>query len=94
MHIDEWIDRVDDVPEEENYPTFFFMLYRLNEVLKERWRPIIEKYKLFCTYKNKRYRVTGCSRLGDVWLDNNFNATHGYKHRVDVLECSNWSDKP
>lgn len=63
-------------------------------------RPAIEKLrmpnerKLFATWKGKRYRVTGCSRMGGVWLHSNFEEDTTYEHRVDVDECSDWSEKP
>lgn len=91
-HIDDWIDRV-RLEEAERYPTFFFMLHRLDAVHKSMWEPWIKQYKLFCTWKGKRYRVTGCSRLGDVWLTPDFKQDCGYTERVDVAECSDWRDR-
>lgn len=52
----------------------------------------MEDYKLFCMYKGERYRCTGASRMGDVWLHSDFSQDTGYEHRVDVEECSDWSD--
>lgn len=63
-------------------------------------RPAIEKLrrpvegKLFATYQGKRYRVTGCSRLGDVWLHSDFAEDCRYEHRVDVDACSDWRPVP
>jgi len=48
-------------------------------------------FRLFCTYGQKRYRVTGASRLGDVWLTENPQRTYGYELRVYVDDLSNWS---
>ena len=92
-HIDEWIDDYGSHDAKRVYAQWFFMLARLPAIDKMRFQKFIGKYKLFCTYKNKRYRVTGASRLGDVWLTSNFSQDTGYEHRVNVDDCSNWSDK-
>jgi hypothetical protein len=49
-------------------------------------------YKLFCDYRGERYRVTGASRLGDVWLRKNHSLDYGYDEngRVNITECSNF----
>lgn len=40
---------------------------------------------LYCTYENNRYRVTGCSRLGDVWLKNlSIKSSSHHDLRVDI----------
>lgn len=90
MHIDNFIDSMDS---NNSYAKWFFMLHRLPSVLQAEFSDWIEPYKLFCTYKDKTYRVTGCSRLGDVWLTSDMERETGYELRVDVEECSNWSDK-
>ena len=53
--------------------------------------PIMKHHKLFCIYKEKKYRVTGCSTMGDIWLHTNFDKDHGYTNRVDIELCSVWS---
>ena len=50
--------------------------------------------KLFATFQGKRYRVTGCSRLGDVWLHADLKEDTTYQLRVDVDACSDWSEAP
>jgi hypothetical protein len=63
-------------------------------------RPAIDRLrkpnneKLFATWKGLRYRVIGCSRLGDVWITADFTRENGYDHRVEVTELSAWSEKP
>jgi hypothetical protein len=54
----------------------------------------MELFKLFCTYKDERYRVTGASRMGDIWLAKDFNRDVGYDLRVDLDECSGWTPTP
>ena len=45
---------------------------------------------LTCEYNGQKYRCTGASRLGDIWLTKNINQSVGYQLRVNVDECSNW----
>lgn len=93
-HVDEFIDD----HQQDAYARWFFMLHRLSAVLQADFREYIAGYQLYCTYgegaEAKRYRVAGCSRLGDVWLTANFNQDVGYQHRVGVQACSQWSSKP
>ena len=91
MHVDEFIDGHFN---EEKYARWCFLLFRLPAVLQADFREFTKKYKLFCTYNAVRFRVTGASRLGDIWLTSDFNQDTGYEHRVDLSECSEWGDKP
>ena len=52
-----------------------------------RW---LDDNPLFCTYEGQTYRVTGASRLGDVWLTLDLCKNQGYEKRVDVADCSDW----
>ncbi len=88
MHIDDFIDD----PASDRYAREWFALFR---------RPAIDKLrdpnptKLFCTFRGKRWRVMGCSRLGDVWLNvTTHEPEYGYLLREDVDECSEWSSTP
>lgn len=90
MHVDDFIDNYGN---EEKYARWFFMLHRFPAINQSEFNEFISKYKLFCIYEGNKYRVTGCSRLGDVWLAKDFNRQCGYDLRVDVDKCSNWSDK-
>lgn len=88
MHIDDWIDD----KKNDAYARDWFEKFR---------RPAMDKLKepddrlLFCTYDGKRFRVMGCSRLGDVWLnETTHTGEYGYKLRVDVDGCSEWSKAP
>lgn len=90
-HIDDWI-RTIGIGKPEEYAKFFFMLARLPAWMQIAFYPWTKQFKLFCTYDGSRYRVTGASRLGDVWLTNDLNSEEGYDLRVDVAKCSGWSD--
>nr|DAX35485.1 MAG TPA: hypothetical protein [Caudoviricetes sp.] len=50
----------------------------------------IHSNKLFADYKGEKYRVVGLSRLGDVWLTNNFESTQ-YTKRVSITNLSHFS---
>ncbi len=92
VHVDEFIlDANTDV-----YASWFFLLNRLSATEKDKFEDYISKYKLFCTYQNKRHRVTGASRMGDVWLveDLKHKSTHAYDLRVDIALCTEFSENP
>lgn len=86
MHIDDWLDDEATGPE------------GIKEWLEHYRKPAVYKdygwlrgRQLFCTYKDgKRYRCTGCSRMGDVWLTENFSIENGYDLRVDIADCTDW----
>ena len=92
-HIDEWVEDhiYGEATKEEKYAVAFFFLKGMDAVSNQAIAPILDQHKLFCTYENQTYRVTGCSRLGDVWIHTNMDASHGYTNRVDIDKCSNWS---
>lgn len=52
---------------------------------------VMKNNKLFCTWNGRRMRVTGCSRMGDIWLSRDFKQTGGYQERVEYSECSEWN---
>jgi hypothetical protein len=83
-HVDDFIDD----PNSDRYAASWFEAFR-----RPAWDKLKEpdERKLFATYKCRRYRVTGCSRLGDVWLHTNVNEDMRYEHRVDVDACTDWA---
>ena len=89
-HVDEFID---GNFREDRYARWVLNHFRLPAVLKMDFDEFMADKKLFCVYNNEKYRVTGASRLGDIWLARDFNRTRGYDLRVDLAECSVWSDK-
>jgi hypothetical protein len=90
-HVDDWID---NYSHEENYARFVLFHMRLNAVFQSYFRPWMKQFKLFCTYQGERYRVTGASRMGDVWLARNFERENGYDLRANIDDCLEWGDKP
>ena len=95
IHVDDWVDRFDTGKQSagEKYARWFFFLHRLAAVYQSDWRRWINQFKLFCTYQGQRYRVTGASRMGDIWLARDPLREVGYDKRVYLNECSEWSDQ-
>lgn len=87
-HVDDFIDTSFSG---HRYARWFFFLHRLAAVYAIDWEEFISQYLLFCTYQGTRWRVTGASRFGDIWLAKDFNRTMGYDKRVNLAECSEWS---
>ena len=89
-HIDDFIDYATDRSLEVRYARFVLNYFRMPAMLKNDFAPWMKQFPLFCTYNGQRYRVTGASRLGDVWLAEDHNRETGYDHRVIYTECSDW----
>jgi hypothetical protein len=89
VHVDSFIDD----PTQDAYARWMFMHFRLPAWQKASFEPFIKERKLFCTYEGKRFRVTGASTMGDVWLVRDFKRDHGYDLRVVVYDCKDWSPR-
>lgn len=90
MHVDDFIDRFRTGPD-ETYARWFFHLQRLPAALKIDFKEWIDQYRLYCRYEGNLYRVTGCSRYGDVWLTSDLEKSVGYELRVNLINCSEWT---
>lgn len=98
VHVDDFIDNY----REPAYARFVLNYFRLNAVCMNAFWPFMEEHKLFCTYKDTigegkqagRYRVTGASRMGDIWLSFDYKREVGYELRVNVADCHEWSGQP
>ncbi len=88
MHVDEFIDD----PDTDIYASWFLNMKRLNASLQIKFERIIGEYKLFCDYKGKQYRVTGASRLGDIWIVENHDQVNGYDLRVNIEACGGFTN--
>ena len=90
MHIYEWLDT--EKTDENEKKVFEFLDFRTRE---EYWqmknKHLAPKFDVFCIYENKKYKITGASRMGDVWLSKDFNRELGYDLRVDIDNCSTFS---
>lgn len=90
QHVDHFIDD----PTKDAYARWMLMHFRLPGFQRIAFGPFIRDRKLFCTYETKRFRVTGASTMGDVWLVRDYTRDHGYDLRVSVADCSAWSAQP
>lgn len=94
-HVDEWLEyAVMDADEGTRYAAFYLHHRRLSAVAQTAFRPYLGALKLFCAYQGERYRCTGASRLGDVWLAKDHGRETGYDLRVNVDDCSAWGREP
>ena len=93
MHIDEWLNEriMTQINDDEKYAVAFFFLVGMSAVDTWTIAPIMKHHKLFCTYLDKVYRVTGSSTMGDIWLHSDYSKDSGYELRVDIEECSSFS---
>lgn len=87
-HVDEFID---DCFSEDKYARFVLNYFRLPAVLKLDFAEFMEQFVLFCTYKGERFRCTGASRLGGIWLHSDFDVNIGYEKRVNIDDVTDWS---
>ena len=97
-HIDEWLDRP-SMPSDrgECYAKFVLNQMRMPAWAQTAFNEWTSSFKLFCTYGGKVYRVTGASRMGDVWLkslpanhEDDKLEVYGYDMRVNIVDCGNW----
>lgn len=81
-------------PEEElgdyNYARYVLSTFNVPASLSVDIVDYVHKNKLFAVYEGKKYRVVGLSRLGDVWLTDDFDSTQ-YTERVCVTDLSHFS---
>ena len=77
------------------YPHFLFTYWRSPATTKMLHAPFMNQFKLFVDFEGQTWRVTGASRMGDIWLAKDFNRVHGYDRRVNPnFELfTNWRDK-
>ena len=94
-HVDDFVDFGTKLSNTEDKgeikARWFLMLKRMPAILQAAFMDKLkEAGPLFCEYEGKEYRVTGGSRMGDVWLTADVEQETGYDLRVDVSKCSNW----
>ena len=103
--VDDFIDDYTKDSEPERYARLFFHLHRLPESLWIAFETWLSTYELYFTHGGKRWRVTGCSSLGDIYFKAPEDAPPGSKPEAwrgpyydergaFPAECSDWSSKP
>lgn len=92
-HVDDFIDNNIG---NETYARFMLNFFRMPAILNMDFGKFLQEKKLFATFEGQRYRVTGASRMGDVWLRKDFERSDGYDERLRVMvdELSDWSPTP
>lgn len=64
--------------------------FRAEPLIKTAFHEMIKLQTLFCTYKEKKYKVVGATWSGKIWLSSDYNAEFGYELAVFVDDCSDW----
>lgn len=96
--VDEWLDKslfkCAGNPELA-YVHFFFTLHRFPAAEQSIHHPFTQQFELYADYENATWRVTGASRMGDVYLACDPKREMGYDRRVtlDFSKFSNWRAK-
>lgn len=90
LHVDDFIAD----PRSDAYAAWVLDHFRKPALQRARFDAFMRDRLLFCDFEGKRYRVTGASRMGDVWLTLNFKEDTRYELRVDIAKCTAWGSKP
>ena len=94
-HVDDFIDygyMSSKEPANITYARWVLNYFRMPAILHNDFNKFMKDSLLFCSYEGVRYRVTGASRMGDVWLTADFEQETGYQLRVDLNNCTEWSE--
>lgn len=96
MHVYEWLENFnkEECKDEALLKLWEFLDFRTRDTMWQ-WKNkhLKPTYKLFCKFKDKKYKINGASRLGDMWLSKDYNSTEGYDLRVDISDCRNFTFK-
>ena len=94
-HIDEWLEEpILNKDERLAYAKFVLCYFRYARWKQEAFKEYMDKFKLFCTHRDMRYRVTGADKSGKIKLSEDLESESGFKLWADVDQCSNWSNRP
>lgn len=86
------IDRVR--PTNHAYARMMFALFTESAGFRMDCKEEFAHMKLFTEYEGKCYRVTGASRLGDVFLHSNHEIDEGYVTRVSYVDLKRFEKSP
>lgn len=88
MHIYDWLEEPPKNEEEKKLKEFLDFKTRTASYQFKNEPP---KLKCFCIYKGEKYKFTGASSMGDVWLAKDFDRVNGYDKRVSIEDCSDFT---
>jgi len=98
LNLDEWLDRPSALMGDPvlSYVHFWLHIARLPAWQSALYRQVMAEHKLYVTYAGHRYRVTGASRYGDIWLARDLDRTSGYDLRIpfSLVTLTNWGPTP
>lgn len=88
VHVDEFVED----HKQNAYARWMLHHFRLMAALQIDFAQFLSGAKLFCSYEGTRWRVTGASRFGDIYLTSDFDQDYGYQKRgVFASEVTDWS---
>lgn len=87
-------DFIDYAGGQHTYARWVLNHFRWSAVLQFDFAEFMAPHKLFCDFEGERYRVTGASRLGDIWLTKKFDQSTGYQKRECPTSLTNWGPEP
>ena len=94
-HIDDWLDKdPHGLIRKEVYARFMLEYFRMPATKQTELRTPLRSLRLFATYQGQRVRITGASRMGDVWITHDFKQSTGYQDRVFIDNLSEFSATP
>lgn len=101
LHVDAFLDQTPMWFNDKaylNYVHFVLEHFRKPAVNKLAHDAYMKVFNLFVTYEGKRYKVTGASRLGDIFLATRLTRPNGdgYDMRVSLnfAKLTEWGDRP
>ena len=91
MHIDDWLDSsscmMSDDPVIESL-ALFFEVFRMPAWKKAKYIKLLQFNKFKCKFEGRTMYLTGCSRMGDIWLAN--KPEEGYSVRTYINLVTDW----
>jgi hypothetical protein len=100
IFVDDWLAQTPMYTDEDekilNYVHFMLNHFRHSATWQIAHREFMAPYKLFVTYEGKRWRVTGASRMGDIYLQSKFDKDVAYDKRValNFNKLTDWGKEP
>lgn len=81
-----------------NYVHFIFEHFRQPAVIKVARAEYMKYFGLFVTHEERRYKVTGASRFGVIYLATDLDRENGSGYDLSVplnfAKLTQWSDRP